>query len=333
MRPFRLVRLTPCWLLICALLSATGCEKTTPLPSRADSVPMQSVSVRMKWFFAGTMTGWFAGKEQAIFSKNGIDITINPGGPDNNSVKLVASGTDLFGVAGADEVLLAREKGIPVVAIAVLFKDTPICFIAKQDRGVSSPADWSGKKVEVSYGSNAEFQYRALVKKFNVKNVTEVPYTFNLAPLIEDKVDVSVAYKMDQVVTLQQKGINLSIISPKEYGINPYGDVVITTEETIKNNAELVKRFVSATTESFRWAASNEERAVDALIKGVPDLKALNESLVWKATIPFLTGSDGVESIGVMKAERWDQTLELLREFELVKGELDIKQAYHSFGK
>ena len=100
---------------------------TTETSSKTDKV-----SVRMKWFFAGTMTGWFAGVEQEFFKKNGIDITINSGGPDNNAIKLVAAGTDTFGVTGADEVLLARAKGIPIVAIGVLFKESPICFIAKK---------------------------------------------------------------------------------------------------------------------------------------------------------------------------------------------------------
>jgi ABC-type nitrate/sulfonate/bicarbonate transport system substrate-binding protein len=288
----------------------------------------EKVSVRMKWFFAGTMTGWFAGKEQGIFRTNGIDLSITPGGPDNNSVKLVAAGSDLFGVAGADEVLLARAKGIPVVAIGVLFKDSPICFISKKSKSIRSPKDWSGKTIEVSYGSNAEVQYRALVAKFQPENMKEVPYTFNLLPFIEDKVDVSVAYRMDQVVTLERKGIDLSIMAAKDYGINPYGDVVITTEQTLKEKADLVRRFMTAVVQSQRWACDNPERAVNDLVAGATSLDKQNELAVWKATMPFLLGADGNAGFCQMQRQRWGDTREVLVKYGGLDPSLEVSSAF-----
>jgi len=282
----------------------------------------------MKWFFAGTMAGWFTGKEQGIFLRHGIDLTINPGGPDNNSIKLIAAGTDLFGVAGADEVLLARAKGIPVVAIGVLFKESPVCFISKVQENIKTPADWAGKTVEVSYGSNAETEYRALVAKFNVHNIKEVPYSFNLVPFIEDKVDVSVAYRMDQVVTLQRKGITLSIITPKEYGINPYGDVVITTEATLRDRRDLVRRFMAAVVESQQWAVENPDAAVNDLVAAAGNLKAGNERAVWAATIPFLTTPGGEAAIGRMLPERWQETRQVMVEYGGLPSESRIQGAY-----
>lgn len=284
----------------------------------------EKVSVRMKWFFAGTMTGWFAGKEQGIFKDYGIELLINPGGPDNSSVKLVAAGTDLFGVAGADEILIAREKGIPVVPIAVLFKESPIGFISKTSSGIKTPTEWNGKTIEVDFGSNAEIQYRALVKKFNVKNIKETPYTYSLIPFIENKVDVSVAYVMDQVVTLKSQGIDVNVIGSKEFGINPYGDVIFTTEKTLKEKPELVNRFLKATIESQKWAIGNDSLAVSYLIKNVSNLKIENESKVWKATIPFLLSNEGVENIGIMKKERWEDTQNVLLEFNALKNKQKI---------
>ncbi len=301
-------------------------QKTGPA-KRADT---QSVSVRMKWFYAGTMTGWFAGKEQGIFKEAGLEVAITPGGPDNNSIKLVAAGTDTFGVAGADEVLMAREKGIPVVAVAVLFKDSPICFISKKDKGITSPAQWAGKTVDVSYGSNAEVQYRALIKKFSVKDVKEVPYSFSLVPFIENKVDVSVAYRMDQVVTLERQGIELNIITPKEYGINPYGDVIITTEKTLRENPDLVRRFTEVAVRSFQRSIEHPQDAVAALVKNAPELKIENELAVWKATIPFLTADGGGPQVGVMKLQRWQETLDSLIEFGSVKAPVDLQKAYQN---
>nr|VFJ99495.1 MAG: ABC-type nitrate/sulfonate/bicarbonate transport system, substrate-binding protein [Candidatus Kentron sp. H]VFK00078.1 MAG: ABC-type nitrate/sulfonate/bicarbonate transport system, substrate-binding protein [Candidatus Kentron sp. H]VFK04403.1 MAG: ABC-type nitrate/sulfonate/bicarbonate transport system, substrate-binding protein [Candidatus Kentron sp. H] len=294
-----------------------------------DNGKPEKVSVRMKWFFAGTMTGWFAGKQEGIFERRGIDLTITPGGPDNNSVKLVAAGTDLFGVAGADEVLLARAKGIPVVAIGVLFKESPICFISKKAKSIQTPEDWASKTVEVSYGSNAEVQYRALVAKYNVGDIKEVPYTFSLAPFIDNKADVSVAYKMDQVVTLQRKGVDLSIITAKEHGINPYGDVVITTEATLKAKPELVRSFMAAVVESHAWAIQNPAPAVRLLVDNTGgNLTVENEGEVWRETIPFLTADGGLDELGRMTTARWKETSDILVEYAQLDSATDIGKAF-----
>lgn len=286
------------------------------------------VSVRMKWFFAGTMTGWFAGVEQGIFEKHGIDLTITPGGPDNSSVKLVAAGSDMFGVAGADEVLLARAKGVPIVAIGVLFKESPLCFIAKKERGITKPSDWAGKTVEVSFGSNAEVQFRALVAKYGVRNIREVPYTFNLVPFIEGKVDASVAYVMDQVVTLERQGIELDIITAKEHGINPYGDVIITTETMLHEKPELVMSFMAAVVEAQQWAIANPDEAVHALVSAAGNLQPANEQAVWAATIPFLTVDGGVDAVGVMADQRWQETFDVMVKYGGLTPDLNLTAAY-----
>ena len=266
--------------------------------------------------------------EEGFYKEENIDLQITPGGPDNNAVKLVASGTDAFGVAGADEVLMAREKGIPVVAIGVLFKDSPLGFVSKKEKNITSPEMWNGKIIEVSYGSNAEIQYLALKKKFNVTDVKEVPYTFNLVPFIDGSVDVSVAYLMDQVITLESKGLELNIQSCKEYGINPYGDVIITSEKMIAEHPELVERFVRATIKSMRWAIENKEQSVAYFLKNAPELNLDNELKVWEATIPFLVSNDGIEQLCVMQPQRWTDTKNMSVEFNVVSANCDETKAY-----
>lgn len=292
---------------------------------------IDKVSVRMKWFFSGTMSGWFAGVENGFFHEQGIDLTINSGGPDNNSIKLVAAGTDDFGVAGADEVIIAQKKGIPVIAIGVLFKDSPIGFIAKKEKRILSPKDWNNKRIEVDYGSNAEIQFRALLKIFNINRFEEIPYSYSLVPFIEDKVDVSVAYIMDQVITLRKKGVDLDILTSKQYGINPYGDVVITNENTIKNNPELVRRFILAFINSHKFAINNKEKAVQALIKKASSLKFENELDIWIATIPFIIPDNRLDLIGKMDYNRWVQTKDILVEFNIIESNFNLEKVFIDF--
>lgn len=301
-------------------------EQETPMTTQT-----HRVSVRMKWFIAGTMAPWYGAKVEEYYSNKQLEVSILSGGPDNSSIKLVAAGTDQFGVAGADEVILARSKGIPVVALAVLFKDSPICFISKQERGIKSPKDWSGKTIEVSHGDNSEIQFLALKQKFQVTGTKEVPYTFNPAPLLADKVDVSVAYRMDQALTLENQGVKLDIISAKDFGINPYADVLITSEAFLKNNAQIVRDFTESTMRAFRWimeSESNRKKAVTALVSENPALKFENELNVWRATEPFVLGGGGLNEVGRFEDQRLNETLQILINHAGVTSDFDLKRAF-----
>lgn len=314
--------------LLFLVLAAIAAIAYSCWPRPRPGKPLTPVSVRMKWLYAGTMAPWFAGVDQGFFRDAGIDLVIHPGGPDNNAVVLVASGSDTFGIAGADEVLMARQRGVPIVAVGVIFKESPIAFISKPSRAVTTPADWTDKIVEVSYGSNAEFQYRALKAKFGAQPAKEVPYTFSLAPFIEDKVDVSVAYVMDQVVTLRRSGIDVRVLSAASQGINPYGDVVIVREDTLRDRPDLVRAFANATWRSFRWSIDNEDAAVASLVEAAPTLKPDNEREVWRASIPLVLGPDTPELVGRMESARWVETWNLVKQFGGSDRDIDLNAAY-----
>src|SRR6218665_2317112 len=91
----------------------------------------EKVSLRLKWLAQAQFGGFYVAKAQGFFEQArlhlpinpafpNLDLTINPGGPNLNVETLVASGNDTFGLAGGTEsVLLAREKGLPLVCIGV----------------------------------------------------------------------------------------------------------------------------------------------------------------------------------------------------------------------
>jgi NitT/TauT family transport system substrate-binding protein len=106
------------------------------------------VSVRLKWLAQAQFAGFYVAKAKGFYDQAGLDLTINPGGPNLNVETLVASGNDTFGLAGGTEtVLLAREKGLPLVCIGVTVQKTPFTYVAYKDSGITKVKDFAGKKV------------------------------------------------------------------------------------------------------------------------------------------------------------------------------------------
>jgi NitT/TauT family transport system substrate-binding protein len=83
----------------------------------------EQVSVRLKWLPQAQFAGFYVAKAKGFYDAAGLDLTINPGGPNLNSEALVSAGSDTFGVGGgADSIMAARTKNLPIVALALPFQ-------------------------------------------------------------------------------------------------------------------------------------------------------------------------------------------------------------------
>ena len=73
-----------------------------------------SVTVRLKWFNQAQFAGFYVAQEEGIYKAAALDVNIQPGGPDFPAIQMIAGGNEQFGVTGADQILMARSKGVPV---------------------------------------------------------------------------------------------------------------------------------------------------------------------------------------------------------------------------
>ncbi len=95
----------------------------------------ESVTLRLKWFHQAQFAGFYVAKEKAFYKSGGLNVDIQPGGPDFPAIQMVTGGNEQFGVTGADQILIARSKGVPVVALAVIFRRNPfVLFFAGKVR-------------------------------------------------------------------------------------------------------------------------------------------------------------------------------------------------------
>ena len=108
---------------------------------------LTKVSLRLKWLPQAGYAGFYVAQAKGYYKDEGIDLTINPGGPNLLAENLVASGADTFGLGGGIEsILAARDKNLPLVAIGMTHQITPFVFVAKKDGPVKTIEDFRGKK-------------------------------------------------------------------------------------------------------------------------------------------------------------------------------------------
>lgn len=311
--------------LILALIVAagSGCSKKT------ETVPsQQKVSIRLKWLHQAQFAGFYYAKESGMYGGKGLDVTLRPGGIDYPAIQMVASGSDQFGVTGADQILLAREKGIPVVAVACIFRKSPFVLFSLKASGISKVADFPGKKIGVKLGGNEELTYRAMIAQAKVtkESLTEIPVKFDISLLLTGAVDVWPGYSINEPITAEEKGYPVQLIWPSDYGVSLYADVLFTTEETLRTNPTLVRDVVQATLEGWRKAFENPEQTVAYTLKYGAELKKDHERKMLDASKPLVSPDD--KPLGWMDVAVWQQMHRLLRKSNFLKNDVDVSQAF-----
>lgn len=296
----------------------------------AEETGPDKVSVRLQWLHQTQFAGIYMAKEKGFYKDNNLDVTINPGGIDFPSVKMVASKGDAFGIASADQLLMAKEKGIPVKAIAVVYQKSPAAYASLKNSGITKPEDFAGKKVAIAMGSNTETIYRALMKKFNVdtKNITEIPYRYDNSILLTGQVDVLNIYTILEPYILNNQGYELNIIDPNDYGLEMYSDTIITSEDLINNNPDLVRRFLEATLKGWKYALTHQEETVATTLKYGQELDEGLQKFMLEKSQSLIKTNEIDNRLGEMTEKGWEMTQNILVEQKLLSQPLELNNVY-----
>ena len=290
------------------------------MPQKEHTAVSQSkdkVSLRLRWLTQSQFAGIYWAQEKGLFAKENLDVTVNPGGPGINFMQIVGSGAEDFGICSAPQIIEARAKNVPVVALAIVFQGNPIIFFAKEKSNIKTPRDWVGKTVAVYHGYEQENVYRALLEKsgIDLSLVHEYPAKFDMAPFFRDEVDVWSGYVINQPNIAEEKGFKITRIFPDDYGVHMSGDTLFTTEKIIRNNPDLVNRMVRAFLTGWHEALTHKDEAVQIVLNLDSKLNRTHETkmMEWveKLTLPGNINN----KIGWMTTEQWQNMIDLWKNF------------------
>ncbi len=292
------------------------------------SGPIEEVNLKLKWLHQAQFAGNYMAVEKGFYEAEGLKVNMFPFSFDDPTIKSVSEGRDTFGITGADEVVLAREKGIPIVAIAVIYKINPVVAYALKSSGITKPQDFIGKTVGLEKGINIEYLYSAMMGKLKIdrKKIKEVAIGYDATELLAGKTDVSTGYITNEPQQVIEKGKEVNTILMADYGVNMYADVVFVTEETIKTKPELVTRFLRATLKGWQYAIEHEDEAVTTTLKYATKSTKVHEAYMLKTSIPLI--HTGTSPIGTMEAKQWEQVQNILLEQKILDKPIKVEEAY-----
>jgi len=159
-----------------ALVFVVSCDNK-PAPT----VEKTKVSVRFPIpIIESGQTTFYVAQDKGYYAEEGLDVTFGMGSKELNPVKTVATGQDMFAILGGpDTLLVARSKGQPVKAIAVIHRNSNFpCLLTLKSSGITKLDQLQGKKVGFNYGHISTDVIRNLLRKGGIK-ATEVDVGFD----------------------------------------------------------------------------------------------------------------------------------------------------------
>jgi len=287
--------------------------------SSASALAQDAVSLRLNWYLGGLHVPFYYGKERGFYKEEGIDLTINEGRGSANTVQVVAAGSDTFGLADSSSVVATAAKGAEVKSVMSLLNSTGFSVVSLAETGIKTPKDLEGRKLAVSAGDPLGQLFRALAahNKLDMSKITfvQVDPAAKVVAVLEKRVDALLGGADDQYFLIKYKGQEPAALRYADHGANIVGMTILTQEATIKNKAELVRRFVKATARSWEEARKNPETAVDATMKVKPDLNRASQIDQLKVDIELLDSPNSKGRIGWGDQRDWDQTIALLKQY------------------
>lgn len=281
-------------------------------------------SMVLNWFPETGHAGYFAAQKDGLYKKAGLDLTIVPGGPNTpGGLSLLATGKAQFAMIGATEVFLAREQGIPVVAIFAPFQDNPQGLMYHAEQPIKGFPDLAGRTVAISPGA-AYWQF--IESKYNLKGKVQViNYNGQLADWANDPKRITQNYVTAEPYNADRLGLKNGTLLIAASGFNPYADIMVTTEDYIKSNPEAVKAFVEASKAGYEaffaspknyvsaLESANKENTSDVVLWGADAIKKL-----------MMTGDAMKGGLGTMTAERWNTLYKQLKDLKVLKADTNI---------
>jgi len=299
---------------------ATECAETTP------------VKLQLQWFIQAQFAGYFAAIDQGYYAAQCLDVTIVEGGVDIVPQQQLADGAVDFALSWVPKALASREAGADIVNIAQVFQRSGTLQVSFKDAGITSPADFAGKKIG-NWGYGNEFEIFAALTKAGLDPAADVELVqqqFDMAALLAGDIDAAEAMTYNEYAQVLEAvnpdtgklytADDFNVVSYEDEGVGMLQDAIWASGARLADEAyrATAVKFVAASLQGWAYCRDNAQSCADIVVSKGSKLGAshqlwqMNEvnKLIWPAA----------GGAGMIDSAAWDRTATLAQETKNLEG-------------
>lgn len=290
--------------LFCFLLAFCSLFLTPVVQaSSGNEPPLDTIRLLLKWRHQFQFAGYYAAIEKGYFREAGLNVTLMPGVPDQHPADILLAGQVEYAVM-SPAVLLERQQGKPLVVLAAIFQHSADIIMTRKKAGLATPQDLQGKRIMLAPESDPENRAMLVNEGVPLDSMVILHHSWSIDDLLHNKVDGQTAYLTNEPYLLKTRGVEPALIRPVSYGIDFYGDCLVTSEREIREHPERAEAFRQAVQKGWHYAMEHPEEIAKLILARYSQEKSLEHLLFEAAAMRELIRPDLVE-IGYMNPERW----------------------------
>jgi NitT/TauT family transport system substrate-binding protein len=330
--------------LVAATIVTLVLSACTPSGDGGDGDELDSVRLQLQWVPQAQFGGYFAAQELGYFEEEGLEVTLVDGGPDviPQSVGSAPDGPE-FTISWVPKVLQAREQESDLVNIAQIFQGSGTLSVAWADSGITSPADYAGRKVGVwDFGNELEVVASARFEGLEPDEDFEVVIQpFDMTLLLNaadgceasdtDCVDVAEAMIYNEYAQVLEtenpetgelyQPEDLSVINYNDVGTAMLQDALFARADWLaqEGNEDIAVRFLRASFRGWIHCRETPEDCVQYVTEAGSTLGAGHQAWMMNEINDLIWPSPN--GIGIMDSALWDQTVATALEADIIAAE------------
>ena len=283
-----------------------------------------TTTIALNWKPEPEFGGLYEAERTKTFQKHGVDIAIT-GGPGAPVVQMVTAGQVTFGIASADEVVIARERGSDIVAVFATYQTSPQGLMTHAARGITSLEQLmtAGGTLAVEPGVP---YVKFLEKKYGFGRLQVVPYTYSVAPFLQNPKLTQQVFVTSEPISARRQGADPAVFLVADSGYNPYTAVVIARGALVREKPQLIEGVVAGLREGWRAYLDDPTPANELMAELNPEMDAESFRLAAQAQKPLI--ETGTEPLGSMTRERWSTLVDQLRGLGLIEKPVDPESCF-----
>lgn len=298
-------------LLIAGCGSQSGAD--TAATESAEFRPPRNLQVTLNGYEGPENVGILMAQEKGYFADAGLSVAIFAPVAPARPVQYVATDQNDFGVAQEPQLVLAADKGAPVVAVWSLVNRATAAMIWLKKSRIRGIADLKGKTIAIP-GVPFQRDFLEDVLRRHGLSLDDVEVNnvgYELVPaLVSGRVDAAFGGSWNlEAVELESRGLQSTVIRSQSLGIPSYDEsVIVAKADLVSEDPDLIHDFTSAVVRGTVAAVADPGAAVDAIEEaGLGGSKLSRKTLEAQveATLPLLSKSGYMDPEEAIRLVDW----------------------------